>query len=244
LRKGRTDVMLEVADLVKHYDVGDEAVRAVDGVSLCIEAGEMVALYGPSGSGKSTLIDLIAGFQSPDSGTVVVDGRNIRSFSEAEEADYLRLTVGIIGQPQELMPSATARDNACLKLLRDHPRDAPRLIEPLLLALGLGDRLDQPARKLSMGERQRVMVAQALSTGPKLVLADEPTGSLDTRRSRDVLGLIKQLCRERDVAVLLATHDPQAVAFADRAYELRDGHLHDYKPEKLYLRAIREGVSP
>lgn len=235
--------MLEVTDLFKHYEVGAEAVYAVAGVSLRIDPGEMVALYGPSGSGKSTLIDLIAGFQTPDSGTVVVDGRDTSLFSESEQADYLRLTVGIIGQPQELMASATARENASLKLLRDHPRDAPRLIEPLLLSLGLGDRIDQPVRKLSMGERQRVMIAQALSTGPKLVLADEPTGSLDTRRSRDVLGLIKQLCHELDTAVLLATHDPQAVTFADRAYELRDGHLHDYEPEELYLRATGEGVS-
>jgi len=236
--------MLEVTDLVKHYDVGDEAVHAVDGVSLRIDPGEMVAMYGPSGSGKSTLIDLIAGFQTPDSGSVVVDGRDVRSFSEVEHADYLRLTVGIIGQPQELMPSATARQNACMKLLRDHPKDAPRLIEPLLVALGLGDRMDQPVRKLSMGERQRVMIAQALSTGPKLVLADEPTGSLDTRRSRDVLELIKQLCREREAAVLLATHDPQAVTFADRAYELRDGHLHDYEPDEVYVRATGERASP
>lgn len=229
--------MLQVGDLVKHYQVGGEAVRAVDGVSLQIASGEMLALYGPSGSGKSTLIDLIAGFQTPDAGTVVVDGRDIAGLSERDHADYLRLTLGIIGQADELMPSATARDNACLKLLREHPKEAPRLIEPLLVELGLGDRMRQPARKLSRGERQRVMIAQALSTDPRLVLADEPTGSLDTQRSRDVLGLIRDLCRDRGTAVLLVTHDPQAVAFADRAYELRDGHLHDYRPEELYLRA-------
>jgi len=236
--------MLRVRDLVKHYEVGEEAVHAVDGVTLEINAGEMVALYGPSGSGKSTLIDLIAGLQAPDAGEIEVDGRDIASLSEGEHADYLRLTVGIIGQPQELMPSASARDNACLKLLRDHPKDAARLIEPLLVELGLENRMDQQARKLSMGERQRVMIAQALSTGPKLVLADEPTGSLDTGRSRDVLTLIKELCRERKTAVLLATHDPQAVTFADRAYELRDGQLHDYAPEELYLRAIGESATP
>jgi putative ABC transport system ATP-binding protein len=229
--------MLQVGDLVKHYQVGGEAVRAVDGVSLQIASGELLALYGPSGSGKSTLIDLIAGFQTPDAGTVVVDGQDIAGLSERDHADYLRLMLGIIGQADELMPSATARDNACLKLLREHPKEAPRLIEPLLVELGLGDRMRQPARKLSRGERQRVMIAQALSTDPRLVLADEPTGSLDTQRSRDVLGLIRDLCRDRGTAVLLVTHDPQAVAFADRAYELRDGHLHDYRPEELYLRA-------
>jgi len=231
--------MLQVVDLVKNYHVGEETVRAVDGVSLSITAGEMVALYGPSGSGKSTFCDLIAGFQTPDAGAVFVNGRDIASFSEREHADYLRLTVGIIGQDDEqwLWPSASARDNACLKLLRDHPKDAQRLIEPLLVDLGLGDRMNQPTRKLSRGERQRVMIAQALATDPQLVLADEPTGSLDTRRSREVLGLIRDLCRRRETAVLLVTHDPQAVAFADRAHELRDGSLHDYEPDEFHLRA-------
>ncbi len=231
--------MLQVVDLVKHYQAGEETVRAVDGVSLSIAAGEMVALYGPSGSGKSTLCDLIAGFQAPDAGTVLVDGQDIASFSAREHADYLRLTVGIIGQEDELWPSASARGNACLKLLREHPKDAHRLIEPLLLDLGLGDRMNQPTRKLSKGERQRVLIAQALSTDPQLVLADEPTGSLDTRRSREVLALIREACRRIHTAVLLVTHDPQAVAFADRAHELRDGRLHDYAPDELYLRATR-----
>jgi putative ABC transport system ATP-binding protein len=237
--------MLHIGGLVKHFEAGGEAVRAVDGVSLDIAAGEIVALYGPSGSGKSTLIDLIAGFKTPDAGTVVVNGRDIASLSEREHADYLRLTVGIIDQNDELLwPSASARDNACLKLLRDHPKDAGHLIEPLLVELGLGDRIDQPADKLSKGERQRVMIAQALATDPRLVLADEPTGNLDTRRSRDVLGQIRDLCRDRDAAVLLVTHDPQAVSFADRVYELRDGHLHYYQPDELYLRAIGAASQP
>src|SRR5271165_1500858 len=232
--------MLETRDLVKHYDAGREAVRAVDGVSLSIVAGEFVALYGPSGSGKSTLIDLIAGFQAPDRRTVLVDGRDIATFSEGEHADYLLRVLGIVGQPSELMPAALARENAALKLLRTDPRHATRLIEPLLVELGLGERMKQPTNKLSMGERQRVMIAQALSMKPRLVLADEPTGNLDTRRSREVLGLIRGLCRDRDTAVLLATHDPQAVAFADRVHELRDGRLHEYAPDELYLHTGHE----
>ncbi len=236
--------MLRVGGLVKQFEVGGEAVHAVDGVSLDIAAGEMVALYGPSGSGKSTLIDLIAGFQTPDAGTVEVNGRDIASFSEREYANYLRVTVGIIGQGDELWPSASARANACLKLLRDHPKDAGLLIEPLLVDLGLGERMDQPTHKLSKGERQRVMIAQALATDPSLVLADEPTGNLDTRRSRDVLGQIRDLCRDRSTAVLLVTHDPQAVSFADRVHELRDGHLHDYHLDEVYLRATGAAPQP
>jgi putative ABC transport system ATP-binding protein len=229
--------MLEVRDLVKHYQAGREAVRAVDGVSLSIEAGEFLALYGPSGSGKSTLIDLIAGFQTPDRGSVLVEGLDVAALSEKEHANYLLRVLGIIGQPSELMPAALARENAALKLLRLNPRDATRLIEPLLVELGLGERMNQPTNKLSIGERQRVMIAQALATNPRLVLADEPTGNLDTRRSREVLGLLRDLCRSRSMAVLLATHDPQAVGFADRAHELRDGRLHEYNPHEVYQRA-------
>jgi len=236
--------MLETRDLVKHYQVGRETIRAVDRVSLSSAAGEFVALYGPSGSGKSTLIDLVAGFQAPDQGTVLVDGRDIAELSENEHAEYLLRVLGIIGQPSELLPAALARENAALKLLRADPRNATRLIEPLLVELGLGDRMKQPTNKLSMGERQRVMIAQALATEPRLVLADEPTGNLDTRRSREVLGLIRSLCRDRNTAVLLATHDPQAVAFADRVHELCDGHLHEYRPDEVYLHAGQELAEP
>jgi putative ABC transport system ATP-binding protein len=230
--------MLEIRDLVKHYQVGDgEPIRAVDGVSLSIAAGEFVALYGPSGSGKSTLIDLIAGFQTPDQGTVLVAGCDVATLSEQDHAEYLLRVLGIVGQPSDLLPGALARENAALKLVRTDPRHATRLIEPLLVALGLGDRMKHPTNKLSMGERQRVMIAQALATEPRLVLADEPTGNLDTPRSREVLGLLRDLCRDREAAVLLATHDPQAVAFADRVHELRDGRLRPYHPDEVYLQA-------
>jgi putative ABC transport system ATP-binding protein len=228
--------VLETRDLVKHYRVGLETVRAVDSVSLSIDAGQFVALYGPSGSGKSTLLDLIAGFQAPDSGQVIVAGRDIARFSEREQAEYLRNVVGVVGDVSELMPAASARENAALKLLRGDPRHATRLVEPLLRELGLGARMDRPINKLSMGERQRVMIARALATQPRLVLADEPTGNLDTRRSREVLEQLRALCRSRDMALLLATHDPQAVGFADCAYELRDGRLHEYSPQDVFVR--------
>jgi putative ABC transport system ATP-binding protein len=230
--------MLEVRDLVKHYPVGDgEPIRALDGVRLSVAAGEFVALYGPSGSGKSTLIDLIAGFQRPDRGAVIVAGSEVARLSEREHADYLLRTVGIVGQPSDLLPGALASENAALKLLRSDPRNATRLIEPLLLQLGLGERMKHPTSRLSMGERQRVMIAQALATGPRLVLADEPTGNLDTRRSREILGLLRDLCRQRDVAVLLVTHDPQAAGFADRVHELRDGRVQPYDHDSQYMGA-------
>lgn len=233
--------MLELRDLVKHYEDGEgEPIHAVDGVSLSIAAGEFVALYGPSGSGKSTLLDLIAGFQEPDQGRVLVDGRDLATLSESEHASYLMRVLGIVGQPSDLLPAALAWENAAMKLLRTHPREAKQRIEPLLIELGLGERIKHPTNKLSMGERQRVMIAQALSNDPMLLLADEPTGNLDTHRSAEVLDLIRRLSQDRHAAVLLVTHDPQAVAFADRAHELRDGHLHDYNPEALAVGRLGE----
>ncbi len=224
--------MLELRELVKRYRVGDgEPVHAVDGVSMSIAAGELVALYGPSGSGKTTLLMLVAALLRPDSGAVLVDGREISALSDDAGARYRLRELGIVGQPSDLLPGARAIENASLKLWLTHARDAQQRVEPLLERLGLAKRTMHRTEQLSMGERQRVLIAQALSTEPRLVLADEPTGNLDTHRSREVLELLSELCRERGTAVLLATHDPQAAVFSDRVHELRDGRLALYRPE-------------
>jgi putative ABC transport system ATP-binding protein len=228
--------MLELRDLVKHYHVGaGEAIRAVDGVSMRIPAGECVALYGPSGSGKTTLLELIAALKRPDSGTVSIEGRDVGALSPKQQDIYRLRDLGIIGQPQSLIPGARAIENAQLKLWLTNARSARSTIEPLLDQLGLSGRLDHRTEQLSMGERQRVLIARALSNEPKVVLADEPTGSLDTHRTREVLALLRDICRQRSAAVLLATHDPQAAAFADQVHELRDGRLEGYRPEHLLL---------
>jgi ABC-type lipoprotein export system ATPase subunit len=228
--------VLEVRHLVKHYQVGsDELIRAVDGVSMAISPGEFVALYGPSGSGKTTLLELIAGLREPDHGSVLVNGRDVFSMSRKEGHDYRLHQLGIVGQPHNLIPGAKAIQNASLKLLLANVRKAPSAIEPLLAQLGLGKRLHHRTEQLSMGERQRVLIALALSTNPQLVLADEPTGNLDTHRTREVLGLLRDLCHERRMALLLATHDPQAASFADQVHELRDGRLTEYQPDHVPL---------
>jgi putative ABC transport system ATP-binding protein len=224
--------VLELRELVKRYQVGDgEPVHAVDGVSMSVAAGELVALYGPSGSGKTTLLMLVAALLAPDSGAVFVDGREVSALSDDAAARYRLRELGIVGQPSDLLPGARAIENASLKLWLTHAREAERRIEPLLERLGLAKRMRHRTEQLSMGERQRVLIAQALSTDPRLVLADEPTGNLDTHRSREVLELLCELCRERGTAVLLATHDPQAAGFSDRVHELRDGCLVAYSPE-------------
>jgi putative ABC transport system ATP-binding protein len=224
--------VLELRDLVKHYRVGEgEPIRAVDGVSMIVAAGEFVALYGPSGSGKTTLLELIAGLSQPDSGTVLVGGRDVPAMSPTEGDEYRLRHLGIIGQPHNLIPGARAIENASLKLWLSNKRQARSTIEPLLERLGLGERMLHRTEQLSMGERQRVLIAMALATDPKLVLADEPTGTLDTQRTREVLGLLRELCRERSAAVILATHDPLAATFADQVHELRDGRLGEYRPD-------------
>jgi putative ABC transport system ATP-binding protein len=226
---------LELRDLVKHYRVGDgEPVRAVDGVSMSIARGELVALYGPSGSGKSTLLLMIAALLRPDSGAVLVDGREVSSLAADDGARYRLHELGYIDQSLQLLPGAHVIENASVKLWLTDMRNAERRVLPLLERLGLGGRLHHRPDQLSMGERQRVMIARALSTDPKLVLADEPTGSLDTRRGREVLTLLGELGRERGAATLLVTHDPQAAAIADRVHALRDGRLVEYEPDHLF----------
>jgi putative ABC transport system ATP-binding protein len=226
--------VLELRELVKHYPaVGGEPVRAVDGVTLSVGAGEMVALYGPSGSGKTTLLLMVATLLAPTSGTVSIAGRDVSSLSEREASQFRLSQLGFIRQNFDLLPGVSAIDNAVLKLLKSvRWREAHRQITPLLQRLGLGGRLSHHAETLSMGERQRVMIARALSTEPSLLLADEPTGSLDTQRSREVLELLRELCRERNVAVVLVSHDPLAARYADRVYALRDGELSAYSPDQ------------
>jgi ABC-type lipoprotein export system ATPase subunit len=226
--------VLELRRVVKHYpSSGGEVVRAIDGVTMSVAPGELVALYGPSGSGKTTLLLMIAALLAPDSGQVLVQGRAVSELSAREGARYRRLELGFVRQQLDLLPGVPAIDNAALKLFDNHVgvREAHRRVTPLLQRLGLGERLRHPSEELSMGERQRVLIARALSTRPKLVLADEPTGSLDTQRGREVLTLLNGICREDRVAMLLVTHDPQAAAIADRVHTLRDGALFDYEPD-------------
>jgi putative ABC transport system ATP-binding protein len=239
--------MLELTDLVKHYTVGEqEPVRAVDGVSLAIAPGELVALYGPSGSGKTTLLMLIAALLHPDSGSIVLDGREISALSESAAAAYRLSELGFVRQSLNLVPGVSALDNAALKLLGTKlgAREAHRRVTPLLEQLGLGERLRNRPDQLSMGERQRVMIARAPSTEPKLLLADEPTGSLDTRRGREVLELLTGICREHHVAVLLVTHDPRAAMYADRVHSLCDGRLENHESDEIPALLDAEQMRP
>jgi putative ABC transport system ATP-binding protein len=220
---------LALDSVVKHYEGASETVRAVDGVTLHVERGEMVALYGPSGSGKTTLLMLAAALLAPDAGTVRVDGRDIGALSRKEAARYRRDVIGVVLQHAHMMAGVPAVENAALKLLATPTSliQARRRAAPWLRRVGLERQGEQLPDQLSGGERQRVALARALANDPLLLLADEPTGSLDSRRGRSVLELLRDISHERGTAVLLATHDPQAAEIADRALVLRDGALHE-----------------
>jgi putative ABC transport system ATP-binding protein len=232
--------LLELEDVVKHYAgtgtragppqagvQAGELVRAVDGVSLSLAEGEMVAIHGPSGSGKTTLLLLIATLLNPDSGSIRYRGRSLASLSEADTSTYLRREIGFVYQSFQLMPGVSALENASLKLLLGGvgPRKARAAARPWLERLGLDERMAHTPAQLSGGERQRVAIARALVGEPKLILADEPTGNLDSRRSLQTVELLRTIAHEQGASVVLVTHDRDAAALADRDYTLRDGRL-------------------
>ncbi len=226
----RPSAVLELDAVVKHYrGYGDEVVRAVDGVTLTVAPGEIVALHGPSGSGKSTLLMLAAALMLPDAGVVRFQGCDLATLAAGAAAAYQRRRIGFIYQSFHLMAGVPAVENAAIKLLADRVplRHARRTAAAWLERVGLDGRLNHTPDQLSGGERQRVAIARALVNEPSMILADEPTGSLDSRRGGEILALLSGIARERQAAVLLVTHDPQAAAIADRVCTLRDGKLID-----------------
>lgn len=218
---------LELEGVVKHYVGSGEEVRAIDGVSLRVEPGEMVAVTGPSGSGKSTLLLLVAGLLAPDAGAIRFAGHDLWQMSDDGRAAFLQRDVGFIYQRFPLMPRVNVAENAAIKLLvrGTGMEEAQALAIPWLERVGLGDRLDHTPEQLSGGERQRVAIARALAAKPSLILADEPTGNLDSSRSEEVVSLLRKVAHEQDAIVLLVTHDSEAAAMADRRCALRDGRF-------------------
>jgi len=226
--------MLELERVVKHYHGDGEEVRAVDGVSLTIAPGEMLALLGPSGSGKTTLLLLIAALLKPELGVIRYAGREVSSMTENQASEYLLREVGFIFQNFHLMRRVSTVENAARKLLLSGVgmREAQAKAIPWLERVGLGDRLQRPPEKLSGGERQRVAIARALAGEPGLILADEPTGNLDSARSREIVQLLRSIAHERSACVLLVTHDQEAASIADRRCTLRDGKLVESEPDR------------
>ncbi len=225
--------MLELENARKYYSTPAGEVRAVDDVSLEVHAGELVALFGPSGSGKTTLLLLAAGLLRCDVGEVCFEGRGLGALSKREILEYRRTKLGFVFQNFNLVPGLSAEENVALPLLLrgvDH-HDARARAIAALEDVRLGERAVHPPAKLSGGEQQRVSIARALVGEPKLVLADEPTGNLDSETGDAVLELLSGVPRERGVAMILVTHDARVAGYADRVLAMRDGKLVVWDPE-------------
>jgi putative ABC transport system ATP-binding protein len=218
---------IEIRDLTKVYHVGDVDVHALRGVNLKVEKGEFLAIVGPSGSGKSTLFHILGGLTPPTAGTVLVDGRDLIKMSDADRTTLRKTSVGFIFQKYNLLPTLTAADNIAIArhIAGRNGKEKDPQFEDVLKLLGIAGRLQHKPRALSGGEQQRVAIARALVNHPALVLADEPTGNLDTENSNAVLGILRDLNRRFGQTILMITHNPEAAAYADRTVTMRDGRV-------------------
>ena len=221
--------LISAVNLTKVYGSGDTAVRALDNVSLQVEPGEFVAVMGPSGCGKSTLLHLLGGLDRPTSGSVTIDGHNLTDLSDAKLTELRRHKIGFIFQFFNLIPVLNSVENAALPVTLDGVKqsEARERATIWLRRVGLEERLDHRPDQLSGGQQQRVAVARALVADPALILADEPTGNLDTRSSEEITALLRQVANEWGRAVVVVTHDPRIAAHADRIVFLKDGAIVD-----------------
>ncbi|UCC63253.1 MAG: ABC transporter ATP-binding protein [Anaerolineae bacterium] len=219
--------ILETQGLSKQYQMGEVTVDALRGVDLGVRQGEFVAIMGPSGSGKSTLLHLMGGLDTATDGHVTLAGRRLAHTSDDEITIIRRRQVGFVFQFFNLLPTLTAAENVALPLLIDGKRleDYAAQVDELLDLVGLGDRRDHKPDQLSGGQQQRVAIARALVTEPAIVLADEPTGNLDSKSGKEVLGLLRRACDEKGQTIVMVTHDPYAASYADRVIFLRDGQM-------------------
>jgi len=218
--------MIDIRDLTKVYRVGDVEVHALRGVNLSVDRGEFLSVVGPSGSGKSTLFHILGGLTPPTSGSISIDGHDLLKMTDAERTDLRRKTVGFVFQKYNLLPTLTAEQN--IEIARDIAGNKaeidPQFLE-ILRMLGIEGRLHHKPRALSGGEQQRVAIARAIVNRPAILLADEPTGNLDSENSHAVLTLLRDLNDRLGQTVLMITHDPEAAAYGHRIVHMKDGRI-------------------
>ncbi|MDD6434295.1 MAG: ABC transporter ATP-binding protein [Ruminococcus bromii] len=217
--------ILEVKNLSKVYGKGETMVKALDNVSFSVEQGEFVAIIGPSGSGKSTLLHILGGVDTPTNGSVIINNTDISTLNETALAIFRRRQIGLIYQFYNLIPILTVEENITLPLLLDGRKPDKRLIESLVNRLGLSKRLTHLPNQLSGGQQQRVSIGRALVNNPALMLADEPTGILDSENSKEIISLLRKLNKENNQTVIIITHDEKIALSADRIISVQDGKI-------------------
>jgi putative ABC transport system ATP-binding protein len=219
-------VIIEVRGLTKTYQVGDVAVHALRGVDLEVQKGEFVAIIGASGSGKSTLFHILGGLTPMTSGTVQINGRDLAGMTNTERTDLRKTTVGFVFQKYNLLPTLTAEDNIrMVQYIGGRHTTFDPAFQEILQLLGISDRMKHKPRALSGGQQQRVAIARGIVNSPAILLADEPTGNLDSENSAAVLKLMKDLNRRLGQTILMITHDSDAASYADRIVKMRDGRI-------------------
>ena len=217
--------VLETKDLKKYYGSGDTQVKALDGVDLTVENGEFVAIVGTSGSGKSTLLHMLGGLDRPTGGSVLVEGRDIFALKDEELTIFRRRKIGFVFQSYNLVPVLSVYDNIVLPIQLDGGRVDETYVKQVIEALGLEQKLDRLPNQLSGGQQQRVAIARALATKPAILLADEPTGNLDSRTSQDVLSLMKTTGQKFAQTMVMITHNEEIAQLADRIVRIEDGRI-------------------
>jgi putative ABC transport system ATP-binding protein len=222
--------IIEIKNITKTYKLGDETLNALDYVSLNIEAGEFVAITGPSGSGKTTLANVIAGLDKPTGGSIVVDGSDLSHLHDSKLSDYRNKHLGFVFQSFNLQGKNTILENVMLPMIFAHVKNKQRKVraKECLELVGLGDRLKSKPTQLSGGQRQRVAIARAIALKPSIILADEPTGNLDTARGEEILKILKDL-NKQGITLIIITHDQHIAAQADRIVRIQDGKLTDHR---------------
>lgn len=226
--------IVRTQSLKKYYKVGNQIVKALDGVDFEVREQEFVAIIGKSGSGKSTLLHMIGGLDTPTDGTVIVDGMNLEKMNHEQLALFRRRKVGFIFQQYNLIPDLNIYDNIIFPLELDGVQIDTNFIEELLETLNIADKKEMLPSMLSGGEQQRVAIIRALATKPAIILADEPTGNLDTLASHDVIGLLKVLARQYQQTLIVITHDPDIAQMAERIVRIEDGRVLPSVPMNFY----------